>query len=181
MNFGFPPVELLLCQGNVGIAALGVVKGKGLIYNSELGLGELGNEVGKFVNGEFLWVAKIDRAYERIVGRHHSHESFDEVVDILETTGLLSVAIDCDTFFLESFHDEIGDDTPVVGKHIGTVGVENAHDFHWNLVLAMKVHGERFGAALALIVTGSAPDWIHVSPIRFALRVLKRVAIYFAC
>jgi hypothetical protein len=62
---------------------------------------------------------------------------------------------------------------------ISSVGVEDARDVGAHAVSAMVGHGHGFGVTLALVVAGAQADWIHVAPIGFDLRMLKRIAVAF--
>ena len=63
--------------------------------------------------------------------------------------------------------------------HARTVRVEDAGDLDIELVLAVIVEEQRFGAALALVVAAARPDWIDAAQVAFSLRMHFGVAVAF--
>ena len=64
--------------------------------------------------------------------------------------------------------------------HARPIRIEDARDLDRQSMLPPIVHEERFGAALAFVVTRTRTDRIHIAPVRFLLRMHVRVAIDFA-
>ena len=57
---------------------------------------------------------------------------------------MASVSKERDVLVLKGLHDEVGDDSAVVGVHAGAIGVENAGDFDVDVVLGVVVGEEGF-------------------------------------
>src|SRR5436190_3433063 len=110
-------------------------------------------------------IAEIHRPDHRVGRVHHPQEALDQIVDIAEGARLRAIALQRDRLVLERLHDEIGDDPPVIGVHARTVGVEDPHHADADLVLAVIIEEQGFGAAFALIITGARPDRIDVAPV----------------
>ena len=91
-----------------------------------------------------------------VAGVHEAHQAVDQIVDVAERPRLAAVAVDRDRLARQRLDDEVGDDAAVVGVHARAVGVEDARDLDVDAVLAVVVEEQRFGAALALVVAGSA-------------------------
>ena len=90
----FPVAEHLVGEGDVGFALLRVVRRQGHADDFRFGAGEFEDDVRQLGDREFVRVADIDRPRE-VVGRdgHHAEHPFHKIVDILETAGLLAVAV----------------------------------------------------------------------------------------
>ena len=58
-------------------------------------------------------------------------------------------AVNGDGLAPQGLDDEVGDHAPVVGVHARAVGVEDARHLDAQLVLAVVVEAQGFGAALA--------------------------------
>jgi len=178
-HFRFP-LEPFAGEADVGAAALRIVRPRRM--KSELGgaAGELDRERGQFEDCELVGIADVDRPGEILTAVHRAHDGVDDVVDVRERSGLGAVAEYRQILALERRYAEVGDHAPVVDRHPRAIGVEDAHDLGIDVVLPMVVHHQRFGDALALVVTRSHPDRIDVAPVAFGLRMLLRVAIDFA-
>ena len=133
--------------------------------------------LGEFEHGEFIRVSDVDGA--GMVAVHQADHAFDVVVAVAEGAGLRTVAVDSDVLAPKSLHDEVGNDTTVVGVHAWAVGVEDAHDADVDAVLAFVVHEKSFGAAFAFVVARTDADGIDVAPIVFFLRMNQRIAVDF--
>ncbi len=174
------PREPFARQADVGPPAHRVVRPRRM--KGELGgaAGELDRERRQFQDRELVGIADVDRPGEILAAVHHAHDSVDDVIDVRERPGLSAVAEYRQVLALERRHAEVGNHAPVVDRHSRAVGVEDAHDLGIDVVLPMVVHHQRFGDALALVVTRSHPDRIDVAPVALGLRMLLRVAIDFA-
>jgi hypothetical protein len=178
-HLGFP-LEPFARQADVGAAAYRVVRPRRL--EGELGgaAGELDRERSQLEDGELVGIADVDRTGEVLAAVHHAHDSVDDVIDVRERSSLGAVAEYRQVLAFERRHGEIGNHAAVIDRHPRSVGVEDAHDLGIDVVLPMVVHHQRFGDALALVVTRSHSDRIDVAPVTFGLRMLLRVAIDFA-
>ena len=121
-------------------------------------------------NGEFGWIAEIDRAGAALPAVHEAQEAVDEIVDKAERAGLRTVAIDRDGL-PQGLDDEIGNDAAVVRAHARAVGIEDAADLDLDAVVPVVVEEQRFGAALAFVVTGARAERIDIAPVGFVLRM----------
>ncbi len=98
---------------------------------------------------------------------------------ITEAARLGAFAEDCDGLVLERLADESGDDAAVVEPHARAVGVEDAHDAGFDLVLAVIGHRHGLGKTLGLVVTAARADGVDVAPVFLGLRMDERVAVNF--
>jgi len=174
------PLEPFAREADVGPAADRVVRPRRL--EGELGraAGEFNRQRGQLEDRELVGIADVGRTGEVLTAVHHAHDGVDDVIDICKRPGLGAVAEYPQFLALERCHAEIGNHAAVIDRHPRAVGVENAHDLGIDVVLTMVVHHQRFGDALALVVTRSHADRIDVAPVALGLRMLLRVAIDFA-
>ena len=84
-----------------------------------------------------------------------------------------------DIFILQSLQNKITDHPTVVRMHIGSVGIENTHDFGIQIILHAVTGKKRFRAAFSFIIAGTDPHGIDISPVRFHLRMNCGIAIDF--
>ena len=111
---------------------------------------------------------------------HVAPERLDEVVAVLERSRLAAVAEERDVPVRERLHYEVRDDASVLGVHLRTVRVEDAHHPDVHPVLPAVVGAQRLRDALALVVAAPEPDRVDVAPVLLDLRMHERVAVYLA-
>ena len=102
---------------------------------------------------------------------HQPDQSIDQLVHIAEGAGLLAGAVERQLLSPQRLHDEVGDHPPVVLRHAGPVGVEDPGDADIDPVLAVIVHHQRLGDALALVVAGAGADGVDIAPVALRLRM----------
>src|SRR5690606_5446464 len=112
---------------------------------------------------------------------HKSCDALDQILDIAERARLGAVAVKRYRLPLQRLYDKVRNHPPIIGMHAGTVGVEYASNANVDAKLAMIVKEQSFGAALALVITGSRTDRIDAATIAFYLRVDSRITVDFAC
>ena len=149
------------------------------MYDAGLRARQLEHGLSQLEHGELAGIAEIDRACDVVFGIHQADEAVDQVGDIAEAAGLLSVAIERDVFAAQGLHDEIGDNPAIIRMHAWPISVEDPGDLDLRIVLAVIVEEQRFGAALALVIAGTDADRVHIAPVFLALRVHVRIAIDF--
>lgn len=147
-----------------------IVAGEGVKGEFGIAADMLKDELGEFKYSEFSGVADIDRTGDAFCV-HETDKAFDKVVDVAEGASLGAVAIDGDILAFKGLNNEVGNDASVIGKHAGAVGVENADYADVDVVLAVVVKEEGFGATLALIVAGTDTDGINAALVGLRLRV----------
>ena len=150
------------------------------MHELTLRTGQANHLVREFAHGELLRVTDVDGTGEIVRGIHGSDHRLDQIVDIAEAPGLLTVAVDRDVLAPERLHHEIADHAAVVRLHARPVGVEDPDHLDPELVLAPVVEEQRLCTALALIVAAANPDGIHSSPVFLLLRMNLRIAVNFA-
>ncbi len=91
---------------------------------------------------------------------------------------MLSTAIERDVLAPKRLHDEVADDTAIVGMHAWAIGVEDARHLDLQRVLAVVIKKQGLGATLAFVVATTDANGIDVAPIALDLRMNCRVAIY---
>jgi len=110
---------------------------------------------------------------------HDCNHALDEIVNVLEGSGLLSVAKDGEWLVLEGLGHKVGDNTAVIEGHFGAVRVENADDTDFQAVFTVVIHSEALSSTFTFIIAGALSNWIDIAPVVLGLRVLKRVPINF--
>ena len=95
----------------------------------------------------------VEWADEIIVCVHKTNETFNQIIDITERTGLGSVAEYGNRFVTQGLENKIGNDAAVVGMHAWPVGIKDSSDFDAQLVLAVVIEEQGFGAAFAFVIT----------------------------
>src|SRR5262249_8301821 len=132
-------------------------------------------------NRELVRIPAVDRSGNVIRGPHQADHPIYQIVDKAERTRLLSISVDGYGLIVKSLDDEIGHDTAVVRLHARSVSIEDAQYLDFQIVLASVVEKQGFRAAFAFIIAGAGTDRVHMTPIRFLLRVNLRVAVDFGC
>ncbi len=137
----------------------------------------LEDEFGKLEHGELAGVAEVHRA-DALLLLHEAEESLDKVVDEAEGAGLRAVTVDGQIISLKGLNDEVGDDTPVIGQHARTIGVEDADDADIDSILAVVVEEESLCGTLALVVAGAKSDRVDITPVGLLLGMHGGVAVH---
>ena len=177
IDLGFPP-EHRTRQRDVGPALHGIVLRQRPVLDRRLRPGDLENEIGELGDRVLVGVADVHRPH---VARLEQRElPVDLVVDVAEAARLRAVAIEREGIAAKRLHDEVGDDTTVVGSHARPVGVERAHDADVELVGAVVGHRHGLGEALGLVVHATRSDRVDVAPVVLGLGVDERVAVHLA-
>lgn len=120
-------------------------------------------------------VTNVDRSGVGTV--HQQDKTVNQVVDVLEGSGLRTVAVDGHVLTLESLDNKVGNNSAVKGVHSGTESVEDTGDTNVDSVLSVVTIGQGLSDTLALIVTGSGTDTVDVTPVVLSLRVLLGVTV----
>jgi hypothetical protein len=120
-------------------------------------------------------VTDVDRSGVWTV--HKEDKTVDEIVDVLERPGLLTVTVDSHILALESLDDEVGDDSAVVGVHSGPEGVEDTGDSDIHRILPHVTVGKSLSDSFTLVVTSSGSDTVDVTPVVFSLGVFLGVTV----
>lgn len=135
---------------------------------------------GEICDGKLFWVANVDGACDGSGRVHEAADDFDEIVHIAKGAGLLTVSVDSDRFIFEGLHDKIGNDPAVFRMHAGAVGVEDSSDLDGDVVLAVVVEEEGFGAPFSFVVARANTDRINITPIGFLLGVDVGISVDLA-
>jgi hypothetical protein len=131
--------------------------------------------LGKLQDGKLVAGTNVDRS--GLVTVHEEDETINEIVDVLERSGLLSVTVDGHVLTLEGLDDEVGDDSTVVRVHSGTESVEDSGHSDLDVVLSHVTVSESLGDSLSLVVTSSGTNTVDVTPVVLSLRVLLGVTV----
>jgi hypothetical protein len=76
---------------------------------------DLPNEFRELANAKFIAIANVDWA--RFIGVHEGDQAINQVVDVLEGTGLRAVTVNRHILAAQSLDDEVGHYTTIVGVH----------------------------------------------------------------
>jgi hypothetical protein len=176
---GFP-VQRVAGAGDVRAALARIVGGQGAHDEGRARSGQRHDHFGQFDHGEFVGIADVDRAGDRVRAAHQADQPVDQIIDIAEGPGLLPIAIEGDGLAQQCLADEVRYDAPVRRVHARAIGVEDARDLDPHPPFAMIVEEQGFGAPLPFIIAGARADGVHMAPIILALGVDLRIAIDFA-
>lgn len=133
------------------------------------------DSLGKVDDGKLVRRANVDGAGFGTV--HKKDQSIDQVVDVLERSGLLAVTVNSHILTLERLDDKVRDNSAVVRVHSGTECVEDTSNTDLDIVLSHVAISEGLGNSLALVVAGSGTDTVDMAPVLLTLRVLFGVAV----
>ena len=131
-------------------------------------------------HSELTWVAGVYRASKAGFRVHHFHHGINQVINVAKAAGLLTIAINGDVFALQGLHNEVAHHPAIIGVHAWTISIKDAHYLNVELVLAVVIKKEGFGAALAFVVARANTNRINLAPIRLGLGMDFGVAIDFA-
>src|ERR1700729_1743640 len=163
----------------VGAASHRIVRSRFADLHGVRNARRLRNRCRKLRDGDFSRVSEVnDATAGLIVGRRHQNAAH-HILDEAERPRLLSIAINRERSACERLSNEIRDHAPISNSHPRTVRVEDPDDSGIYSVRSHVGHDHGLAEAFPFVVTGSGPDWIYVSPVGFALRMLERIAIYF--
>lgn len=118
------PAKDFLSPSGVRSAHLGVVGGHGLVDDLALRwvlnpilllnlFDQVPDELSELQDSELVSVADVNGT--SLVRVHEVDQAVDQVVDVLEGTRLVAVAVDGDVLAFESLDDKVGDDATVIG------------------------------------------------------------------
>jgi hypothetical protein len=131
--------------------------------------------LGELEDGEFVTVTNVDGSSLGTV--HEQDQTVDQVVDVLERSGLGTITVNSHVFTLESLDDKVGNDSSVVWVHSWTESVEDSSNSDIDTVLPHVTVGQGFGHTLSLVVTCSGTDTVDVTPVLFSLGVLLGITV----
>ena len=133
------------------------------------------DSLGKLQDGKLVTVTNVDGS--GLVTVHEQDQTIDQIVNVLERSGLGSITVNSHVFTLEGLDDKVGNDSSVVWVHPWTESVENSGDSDINTVLPHVTISQGLGDSLSLVVTCSGTDTVDVTPVFFSLGVLLGVTV----
>lgn len=172
------PSQQCLSLGNIRLTSRWIIRSICHKGNLHFGVDHRLDHLGQLNHGEFSGVADIERTNVLFV-IHHCNHALDEVLNVLEGSGLLTIAKDGEWLVLEGLSDKVGDDTAVIEGHFGAVCVEDTNDADFKAVFTVVVHSEALSSTFTFIIAGTLSNWVHIAPVFFSLRVLKRISVNF--
>lgn len=120
------PTKLTICLSDIGSALLRVVTRQRAEDHLRLGSSNIEDNFSKFENGEFSWIAEINRTRHVIRRVHELYESFDQVVHVTEGTCLTSVTENGYVAVEQCLDNEARDHSAVMGVRPRSISVEDA-------------------------------------------------------
>ena len=78
-------------------------------------LDDLANKLREFTNGELITVTNVYGA--SLIRVHEGNHAVDEIMDVLEGSGLLAITVDGHVLTLERLDDEVGNHPTIKGVH----------------------------------------------------------------
>ena len=120
------PLQNFLGPGGIRSPLLGIINGHGLADNIDaLGqlhtillldlLNDFTNKLSKFANLEFFAVTQINRT--SLVRVHEGDETINQVVNVLEGAGLVTITIEGHVFTTQSLSNEVGYNATIERVH----------------------------------------------------------------
>src|SRR5690606_38211351 len=168
-------------QANVRAPQARVIGRQRLELDFRFASGEQANPSRDLEYGNFLGVAEVDGTPEAGRAVHQEHQSFDHVVDIAQRPRLTSVAIDSQRLAGKRLANKVGYDSTIVGRHAGTIGVEDTGDLYGDLSQTPIVRKQRLGATLAFVIARAQANGVHIAVVALVLRIHLGIAIDFTC
>ena len=107
------------------------------------------DHAGKLEHRELCGISEVHRSCESVLVFHQSNQSVDQVIDVLETARLRSIAIDGDLRASQRLDDEVRNHPSIARVHPWSIGVENARNPNRQSMLSMVIEEQRLGAALS--------------------------------
>ena len=123
-------------------------------------------------------VSDVDRS-DKLFAVHQSDHSFDLIIDVTETSGLETIAVNCDWLFSDSFKNKVTDDSAVNFVQSGTVSIENSCDSDVNTLDSVVFDKKSFRRSFTLIVARPDSDGVDIAPTIFTLRTDFWVTVDF--
>src|ERR1019366_2069352 len=124
------PAKLPPCKLDLRLSLPRIVFGQAREDQFGARAGQLNDRLRQSQHRELPGVAHIYRASEIRGAIHHFDDTIDEIVNVTEAAGLLTITINRDVLSPQRLHDEIADDAPIVRAHAGAVGIEDSHHFY---------------------------------------------------
>src|SRR5690606_725003 len=112
------------------------------------------DQTGDFEDAKFNRIADIDGLEADVWTTVESEQGIDRVFNVAERACLRAVAKNADGLIAQRLHYEVRNNAPIVRRHAGAIGIENAGDAGIRAVLARIVGAKGLGGALSLVVTG---------------------------
>mmetsp|Transcript_14162 Transcript_14162/g.36142 ORF Transcript_14162/g.36142 Transcript_14162/m.36142 type:complete len:200 (+) Transcript_14162:69-668(+) len=122
-HLGRPPERLPRLR-DVGLPALGIVRGQRVVHVGRGRLGDSQDLVGQLLNRELPGVAQVDGA--DLIAVHEADEGIHHVRHIAEAARLRTLAIQRDGLARERLHHKVGHHSAIIFKHARAVRVEDA-------------------------------------------------------
>ena len=142
---------------------------------------QLHDEFGELQNRKLGRVPKIDRSDGALRRVHELEESINEIIAVAEGSRLRAFAVNRDRLAHQRLADEVAHHTAIEWMHTGAVRVEDAHDTDVETVLTVVIKEQCFRCTLALVVTRTRTDGIHISSVTLGLRMHIGVAVHLTC
>ena len=171
------PVQLLLRAAYIRLALAGIIGGERVEHKFGPGSRHVDDLLGEFPDGKLARIAEVYGPRDPGWAVHELDKAFDQIIDIAKGACLVAVAIDGDRLVLQGLHNEVRNYPSVIRMHARAVGVENARYLDVELVLAVVVEKQGFGAAFAFIIARAGPIGVHVAPVILGLGMNGRIAI----
>lgn len=172
------PLQELLCTCDIWATLLRVIRRQGLEVELGFRIDDVLNFGGELEHGVLAGVTQVHRPNGFIVV-HQTIETFNHVGNVAERAGLLTVTVDGQGLATQGLNNKVRNDTTIVLKHAGTVGVENSSDANLHSILTEEVEEECLSNPFALIVARANANWVHVTPVGLHLRVDIGITIHF--
>lgn len=175
----FPPQNTIR-QRSIWASALRIVYRKRAEQDPASILVTSRNVLRDLQHGHLFRIPKIhDFRNDTSIEFHGLEKCFDHVGDVAKAPGLLPFPVDRERLFPHGLEDEIRDQSPIIGRHERTIGIEEPDNANVLAELILPRRGERLCSPLTFIVRRSRPDRIYVPGVIFFLWMNERIAVDF--
>src|SRR6266567_3987571 len=106
-----------------------------------------------------------------LIRTRQTDNSFDFVGHIAEAARLAAISVHREIFTAERLRNEVRDYTAIIFMQSRTVSIKDSHYVGVDSLVPMVGHHQRLREALGFVIHRARPDWIHVPPIVFPLRM----------
>src|SRR3990172_443443 len=155
------PPKFFLRKRDLRLPADRIVLRKGPEDDLGGGSGDLLDIHRQLLDAVLPGVAHVHRPDDLILV-HHRDPPGDRVVHVAEGPGLVPCPVERDRLVPQRLEDKMGDHPPVVRVHPRPERIVDPDDPDVELVLAVVVEKERFGAPYPLVVAGAGSDRVDI-------------------
>ena len=171
------PVQFFFCEGNIRLSLLRVIDRKRLVH---LFCFVPVRAMISSAKSRMLISSGLPRfTWFRVFAQQQAIDAFHQIIHITEGTGLISIAKTVRSSPRNACPMNAGSARPSLRRIRGSVGIEDAGNAGIQSVVVVIRHGDGFHETLWLRHRRLWVRQVHITPVRFFLRMHHRIAIDF--